>query len=160
MNLYITEKNEQRKWDAQHLKKVDRVPVCFSDQLDFLHGWLGFDCQRYHFDPQVTLDAQIAFNKRFDGTGIIGPNWGVAIEPSAFGSKVIFPKDNPPWALEVCKDLDDLEDFVNNLEDPNPVSSGYIPAFLESYFYMQRVTDGQIGKAPGCSRPSIRRRCS
>lgn len=144
MNLHIDEKNRDNMIKAQHLEAVDKVPVELSDQLDFLHGWRDIDCRDYHFNAEIVLDAQIAFNKRFRGTGIIGPNFGTALEASAFGAEVIFKDDNPPWVMEALHNFDDLEAYVENLIEPDPKFSGYLPLFYQTYFYMNKLTDGQI----------------
>ncbi|MGA2766295.1 MAG: uroporphyrinogen decarboxylase family protein [Spirochaetia bacterium] len=149
MNLYQNEKNNSNIWKAQHLQPVDRVPVHFSDQLDFLGGWLGLDKRMYHLDPGVTLDAQVRFNKSFDGTGILGPNYGVALETSAFGARIIFTQENPPWVATACTDYEDLKDYVANLGDPDPLFSGYLPLLYQSYFSMRKATGGAIAPSLG-----------
>lgn len=149
MNLHRNEKNDQDIWKAQHLERVDRVPVHFSDQLDFLGGWLDLDRQMYHLDSDVTLGAQVRFNQMFDGTGILGPNFGVALETSAFGARIIFAKENPPWVVSACKDYEDLEDYVTNLPDPDPLFSGHLPLFYQSYFSMRKATGGAIAPPLG-----------
>jgi len=149
MNLYKNEKNDRNIWKAQHREAVDTVPVHFSDQLDFLGGWLNLDRQLYHLNPEVTLDAQARFNKCFDGAGIVGPNYGVALETSAFGARIIFTKENPPWVATACPDYEDLPDYVANLWDPDPLFSGYLPLFYQSYFSMCKAADGAISPPLG-----------
>lgn len=123
MRLYLDEKNSADIKKAYKLQKVDKVPVYFSDQLDFLHGFLGMDCDLYHINAEIMLNSQIEFNKRFRGTGILGPNFGVAIEPSAFGAQVLINKQNPPWVMEMCHDFEELDDYVQNLKDPEKQAS-------------------------------------
>lgn len=149
MNLYQNERNKKNIAKAQHLEKVDHVPVHLSDQLDFLGGWLDIDRQMYHLDAEIMLNAQSEFNKRFNGTGILGPNFGVALEPSAFGAEVRFTKENPPWVVEACKDFDDMEEYVDGLKDPDPLFSGYLPLFYQNYFYMRKMTEGAVGAPLG-----------
>lgn len=149
MKLYKNEKNDRNIWKAQHFEAVDSVPVHFSDQLDFLGGWLNLDRQMYHLDPGVTLEAQVRFNQCFDGTGILGPNYGVALEASAFGAEIIFTKENPPWVATACGDYEDLPDYVAHLRDPDPLFSGYLPLLYQSYFSMRKATDGAIAPPLG-----------
>jgi len=147
MNLYLNEKNSTNIKKAYKLQKVDKVPVYFSDQLDFLHGFLGIECDLYHINAEIMLNSQAEFNKRFKGTGILGPNFGVMIEPSAFGAGVVINKQNPPWVLEMCRDFDELDQFVESLEDPDPRYSGQLPLFYQTYFYMKHMA-GDALEAP------------
>jgi len=149
MNLYKNEKNDRAISKVQHLQAVERVPVHFSDQLDFLGGWLNLDRQLYHLDPDVTLDAQVRFNQSFEGTGILGPNYGVALEPSAFGAEIIFTPENPPWVTTACSNFEDLQDYTAGLKDPDPMFSGCLPLLYQSYFSMRKTTDGAIAPPLG-----------
>ena len=149
MNLYINERNNAQKLKAYRRLPADSVAVDFSDQLNFLNGWLNTPCDAYHYDAKMVLEAQVAFNKRFDGTGIVGPNFGVALEPSAFGAKVLYTKDNPPWVIEMCKEYDDLETFIKNLKIPHPVLDGQLPLFYQTFHYMQHLANGVLAAPIG-----------
>lgn len=138
MKVFVNEMNQERIAVAKRLGRPNGVPVHLSDQLNFLSGWLKLDCREYHLNPEVMLEAQLAFNRRFAGTGILGPNFGVAIEPSAFGAKVIFPPNDAPWVQPMINDIDALPRFVEDLPLPDPRFSGYIPLLLSTYFYMRR----------------------
>ena len=144
MELYIDKANKQNIQKAYRLETPDKVPVTFSDQLDFLSGWLSLDCDIYHLNAEVTLDAQVKFNKRFRGTGIIGPNFGVAIEPSAFGAGVLFTKTNPPWIIQPCLDYDDLEAYAAGMKVPSPLVDGLLPLFYQTTFFMRKLTGDDI----------------
>ena len=150
MDLFINEKNEQRKRDAYLGIRPDRVPVDFSDQLDFLNGWKDLDCQKFHLDGAEMLKYQIDFNKRFGGGGILGPNFGVALEASAFKADILFTKENPPWVIEPCKNYDDLDDYVDQLEDPHPLFSGHLPLFYQTFNYMNSLAGGTLSAPLGC----------
>lgn len=149
MNLFRNEKNDANIGKAQHLEAVDAVPVHFSDQLDFLGGWLGLDRQLYHLDAGVTLDAQVQFNRTFNGTGILGPNYGVALEASAFGARIIFTKENPPWVVTACDCYDDVKEYVTSLKDPDPLFSGYLPLLYQTFSCMRKATDDGIAPPLG-----------
>jgi uroporphyrinogen decarboxylase len=103
----------------------------------------------YHIDSDVVLDAQVRFNQSFNGTGILGPNFGVSLETSAFGAQIIFAKENPPWVVTACKDYEDLESYVANLKDPDPLFSGYLPLFYQSYFSMRKAAEDAIAPPLG-----------
>lgn len=149
MNVYSNEKNSCNILKAQRLEKIECVPIHFSDQLDFLGGWLGIDRQLYHLNAEIMLNAQIKFNERFSGTGILGPNFGVALEASSFGAEIRFTKENPPWVIEVCKNYDDLADYVNHLKEPNPLFHGLLPLFYQNYFYFQKITNNKVAPPMG-----------
>jgi uroporphyrinogen decarboxylase len=144
MNLYLKQKNSTNLAKALRREKVECVPVLLSDQLNFLGGWLNLDGEAYHLDAKIMLDAQIEFNKRFQGTGILGPNFGVCLEPSAFGAKIKFSKIDPPWVIKMCEEFDDLKEYVNQLKEPNPMFDGYLPLFYQTYFHMNNLADDQL----------------
>jgi uroporphyrinogen decarboxylase len=149
VDLFINEKNKINIYKAMKGEKVDSAPVYFSDQLDFLSGWLNLECDRYHFDAEIMLLAQNSFNKRFGGCGILGPNFGVSLEASAFGAEIKLTKKTPPWVKHLCSDFDRMIDFIDNLKEPDPLSAGYLPLFYQTYFYMQKLSGHKLGAPLG-----------
>lgn len=158
MNKLINEENEKRISIAKRLGKPDKVPLILWDQADFLTGWLGID-NREFLNPEVMLEAQIKFRRRFKGIGIIGPNYGVAIAPSALGAKVIFPKYPPPEVKPIINDLGELEDYLVHFKEPDPLFSGYIPLLCATYFYMRekvgKILSGSVVSDPFAAPISI-----
>ena len=149
MNLYINETNKSLKLKAYKRMPTESTAVDFSNQLNFMNGWRDIPCDVYHFDAKVMLSGQAEFNKRFDGTGILGPNFGVALEPSAFGAKILYSDKNPPWVIEMCRDYDAIEDFVTGLKVPHPMLDGQLPLFYQTFNYMQHLADGALGAPSG-----------
>jgi uroporphyrinogen decarboxylase len=147
--------NERRIEVAWRHGLTDRVPVDFgmADQCDFLGGWLGFDRRQYHLNPAVMLDAQLAFRKRFRGLGIIGPNYGAVVEPSLFGLKIIFPRDNPPWSVPAMKDPDDLGEYLRAWEAPDPAFAGILPLVYQTFYYMRDKVGDAVGAPLGVLGP-------
>jgi uroporphyrinogen decarboxylase len=149
MELFLNQQNSDLIKRAMRLEKVDKVPFYFSDQLDFLGGWLNLDRELYHFNAEIKLKAQTEFNKRFKGGGILGPNFGVSLEPSAFGAHISFKNNTPPWVTHLIKNVDDIPEFARDLEIPNPLTDGLLPLFYQTYFYMQSLTNNQLGAPLG-----------
>jgi uroporphyrinogen-III decarboxylase len=149
MEFFINERNAQNIKKAYKLQKVDKIPVYFSDQLDFLHGFQNIDCDLYHINAEIMLNAQRAFNQRFRGTGILGPNFGVMMEASAFGAQILISKQNPPWVLEMCHDFDELTEFEASLAEPDPRYSGNLPLFYQTYFFMKHLCGDQLAPPMG-----------
>jgi Uroporphyrinogen-III decarboxylase len=147
-NVPRNEKNEERKKIALKLGKPDAVPVDIVNQCSFLSGWLGFRAYDYFKRPDFMLECQIKFRERFRGLGTLGPDYGVAVEPSCFGAEIIWPLNAPPWAMPLIDDVDAIPDFADTLKIPDPIISGYSPLVTSTYYYMK----GEVGDlvSPPC----------
>jgi len=141
------EKNDERLAIAFRMGKPDAVPIELVNLCSFLCGWLNFKAYDYFNRPDFMLECQLKFKERFRGLGFIGPDYGVAIEPSSFGAKIVWPQNEPPWAIQMIDNVDDLPDFVKSLEEPDPLMAGYTPLLFSTYFYMKEVV-GEV--APPC----------
>lgn len=149
-NVKRNEKNEERIATAFKMGQPDAVPVELVDLCSFLSGWLGFNAYDYFKRPDFMLECQLKFRERFRGLGIIGPDYGVAVEPSCFGAKTVWPKNEPPWVVPMVGDVDDIPDFAGSLTIPDPLMSGYSPLIVSTYFYM-RDEVGELVSPPRSS---------
>lgn len=156
MKLEINEKNNERIRIAEMLGQPDKVPVDFGlgSQFNFLSGWLNLDGRKYFCDPEYMLDAQIKFIKRFNVNGVLGPNMGLAVEPSAFGARIFISKDQGPWAEPKINTIDELKNYLDNYKEPDPYTAGNYPLFYSIYFYMrERLGDEMLPKPMGMLGP-------
>ena len=155
INVPNNPENERRIEIAYRLGRPDKVPVDFgmADQCNFLSGWLGMNCRDYHLDPEIMLGAQIAFRQRFNGLGIIGPNYGAVVEPSIFGARIMFTKENPPWAIPAIDNVDMLCEYLDSLVAPDPVFAGLLPLVYQCYFYMREKVGEQVSPPLGVIGP-------
>ncbi len=149
MKIRINEKNRERISIAQRLGQPDRVPIDLSmgDQFNYFHGWLKLDGRRYFLDPAYMMDAQVKFINRFNVEGALGPKFGVAIEPSFFGAKVIVPKDTSPWVEANLDTVNKLELFLRLYKEPDPYTAGHFPVLSQCYFFYKQQL-GSLVKPP------------
>jgi uroporphyrinogen decarboxylase len=147
--------NDRRVHTAYRLGQPDRVPVDFAmaNQCNFLSGWLNLDCRDFHLNPSVMLDAQIAFRRRFRGLGLIGPNYGAVVEPSIFGARIVFPRENPPWSLPVMKGPEELGGYLKSWVEPDPAFAGILPLVYQSYYFMREKVGDAVGAPLGVLGP-------
>jgi uroporphyrinogen decarboxylase len=93
----------------------DAVPVDIVNLCSFLSGWLGIKAYDYFKRPDFMLDCQLKFRERFRGYGVLGPDYGVAVEPSCFGAKVIWPQNKPPWVMPLIDKVEEIPEFAKDL---------------------------------------------
>ncbi len=89
----------------------------------------------YYQNPEIKHETQLFPLKRFPEALVfpgIYPDYGVALEASAFGSPVRFFEDNPPQALPFLRDLREAAD----LRPIDPQRDGLMPQALKEYSYM------------------------
>ena len=63
--------------------------------------------------------------------------FGPIVEASAFGSKIVWPENGPPWAPPFMKDITEID----HLKIPNPKTDGLMPKVLEEYRYFWKHLD-------------------
>ena len=155
MNVRINEKNRERILIAQKLGRPDQVPVDFSlsDQFNYLHGWLNLDGRRFYLDPGYMLDAQVAFIHRFSIEGVLGPKFGMAMEPSYFGAPIIVTKDTSPWARPFLDTIEKLERFLLDYREPDPHTAGNFPLLAHSYRFFKEKLGALINPPMGFLGP-------
>jgi uroporphyrinogen decarboxylase len=120
---------------------VDRIPVALIVDSPWMPGHYGFGHLDYYLQPDTWFEA----NRRLieDLPDIIFfPSWwieyGMAIEPSALGSRILFHPDQPPSQLPMLFRLADLD----NLPPVNPQTDGFMALALHRYrTEKQRVFD-------------------
>jgi uroporphyrinogen decarboxylase len=95
----------------------------------------------YYLDPELWFRANLRIAREFPEI-ILFPSWwveyGMAIEPSAFGNRIHFWKDQPPAQTPMLKRLED----VDGLPVVNPLTDGLMPLALHLYrMQRQRIFD-------------------
>jgi hypothetical protein len=158
LKIKINEKNRERIAIAEKLGKPDQVPIDLSlgSQFNYLHGWLNLDGRRFFLDPSYMLEAEIEFINKFQIEGVLGPCFGLAIEPSYWGekaAKIIIKKDTSPWSISNLNSLEKLEDFLINYKEPDPYSAGNFPVLSNCYFYMKNILGDYIDAPMGYIGP-------
>lgn len=99
----------------------------------WLPGAFGIGHLDYYFSPQTWLDTNIQIYRQFPEIVFIPGFWveyGMAIEPSAFGAKVRWWKDNTP-SIEPM--LGENWVTTQGLKIPNPTTDGLMAVTLHMY---------------------------
>lgn len=100
-------------------------------------GYLGMDHMDYYLDPEAWFQANLQVAQQFPDA-ILLPAWwveyGMAIEPSAFGTRLHFHHDQPPGQSAVLFRAEDIERFTAI----NPLTDGFMPLALARYRMQKR----------------------
>jgi uroporphyrinogen-III decarboxylase len=122
----------------QSFKKAARqapdatTPVALIVDSPWIPGYTGIGHLDYFLDPEAWFQANLKVARDFPGV-ILLPSWwveyGMAIEPSAMGSRVHFYPDRTPDQSPMLKSLADVE----NIPAVNPLADGLMPFALHLY---------------------------
>lgn len=120
------------------MEEPDEVPVSLLTSARFFSRLYGIKVFQFFHDPRVMLDATLHTMKRFPEIVFFPGLWadyGIVVEPSAFGSRVFWPENYAPYVRgELLKNPED----IMGLEPPDPKTDGLMPFVLESIQYIQK----------------------
>jgi len=126
-----TEQWEQFKAAAK-FRKPAGVPLALIIDSPWLPGYLGIKHIDYYFDYSTWFESNLRIEREFPGVTVF-PSWwvefGMAIEPSAIGSKVRFAADQTPSEVPMLFHLEDVDQLV----EVDPETDGLMPAALRQY---------------------------
>ncbi len=109
--------------------RTSGLPVGFIIDSPWLPNWYGISILDYFSNDELWLKANLKAINTFPDVMFLPGFWseyGMCTEPSAFGSKCIFWKNEFPFAEKVIHRTDD----IGNLKLPNPESDGLLPFTL------------------------------
>jgi uroporphyrinogen decarboxylase len=109
--------------------RQSRVPVGFIVDCPWLPNWFGIDILDYFTSEDVWFEANREAIETFPEVTFLPGFWsefGMCTEPSAFGAKCVFPRNEFPFAEKVIRDIAAIED----LAEPNPATDGLLPFML------------------------------
>ena len=117
-------------------KPPSKVPVALWYTRS-VFGLLGGarNLQDYYTNSEIKLTTQLYPLDRFPEALIfpgIYPDYGVALEASAFGCPIKFFDNSPPQPFPLLKDIKD----VGKLKKVNPSQDGLMPQALKEFAYM------------------------
>jgi len=107
-------------------KIFDPVPVGFIVDSPWLPNWAGMSILDYFCNEQLWLEANIKVVQDFPDVIFFPGFWsefGMCTEPSAFGAKCIWPKNEFP---HVAKSITDIQ-LIDTITCPNPQTDGLCP---------------------------------
>ena len=105
------------------------MPIGFIIDCPWLPNWYGVNIIDYFSNDEVWLKANLKALQDFPDVMFLPGFWsefGMCTEPSAFGSRCIFPANEFPHAHRVIQSADDID----NLPQPNPKTDGLLPFVL------------------------------
>jgi uroporphyrinogen decarboxylase len=106
-----------------------RVPAGFIVDSPWLPNWYGISLLDYFTNDDCWLKANLAAIETFPEVMFLPGFWseyGMCTEPSAFGAKCIFWKNEFPFAEKIIKQPEDID----GLTIPNPETDGLLPFML------------------------------
>ncbi len=106
-----------------------RPPVAFIIDSPWLPNWCGIDILDYFTNEELWFQANRKAIETFPEVTFLPGFWsefGMCTEPSAFGSKCVFPRNELPFAEKTICDVAAIDD----LSEPNPATDGLLPFML------------------------------
>lgn len=110
-------------------KVIKPLPVGFIIDCPWLPNWYGINILDYFTSDELWLKANFKAIDTFPDVMFLPGFWseyGMCTEPSAFGAKCIFWKNEFPFAEKTIHSSDD----IMNLRMPNPETDGLLPFML------------------------------
>jgi uroporphyrinogen decarboxylase len=107
----------------------DPLPVGFIIDSPWLPNWYGTTILDYFSNDDIWLSANLKAIKEFPDVLFLPGFWseyGMCTEPSAFGARCTFPRNEFPHAHKVIPS----EEAVDSLPSPDPRTDGLLPLVL------------------------------
>ncbi len=107
----------------------DKPVPGFIIDCPWLPNWYGISILDYFTSDELWLKANLKAVETFQNISFLPGFWseyGMCTEPSAFGAKCIFWKDEFPFAEKVIHSTKDIDSLVV----PNPETDGMLPFML------------------------------
>jgi uroporphyrinogen decarboxylase len=109
--------------------KSSRPPIGFIIDCPWLPNWFGIDILDYFTNEELWFQANRKAIETFSEVIFLPGFWsefGMCTEPSAFGSKCLFHRNEFPFAEKLIRDVAQIDD----LAEPNPATDGLLPFML------------------------------
>jgi len=135
----MTERQWQILLDCAHFKETDEVPIAMIVDSPWIPGFLGISHLEFYAIPDIWISAYFEIKRRFPQVIFIPDFWveyGMAQEPSGFGTKIVFNKNSTPNIEPIITSADDLGEFLTGVKQPDPKTDGLMPLVLELYRYL------------------------
>ena len=105
------------------------LPVAFIVDCPWLPNWHGVEIVDYLSSENVWFEANRRAIETFPDIWFLPGFWsefGMCTEPSAFGTRCQFPRNEFPFAEKIINDIAQ----VDSLAVPNPATDGLLPFML------------------------------
>jgi uroporphyrinogen decarboxylase len=127
-------------------EKKDTLPIGFIIDSPWLPKWYGINILDYFSNDELWLKANLKAIETFPDVTFLPGFWseyGMCTEPSAFGAKCIFWKNEFPFAEKIINNPED----INKVKLPKPETDGLLPFMLNRLLRAQsaiEITGHQI----------------
>jgi uroporphyrinogen decarboxylase len=104
-------------------------PIAFIIDSPWLPNWFGIDILDYFTNEALWFEANRKAIETFPEVTFLPGFWsefGMCTEPSAFGAKCVFPRNEFPFAEKMIRNVAEID----NLAEPNPATNGLLPFML------------------------------
>ena len=121
-------------------EKKDPLPIGFIIDCPWLPKWYGISLLDYFSNDELWLKANLKAIETFPDVTFIPGFWseyGMCTEPSAFGAKCIFWKNEFPFAEKTINSPDD----IHKIKLPNPETDGLLPFMLNRLLRAQSTIE-------------------
>jgi len=108
---------------------LEPSPVGFIIDCPWLPGWCGMDIADYLSSETIWFEANRRAIETFPDVWFLPGFWsefGMCTEPSAFGCRCIFPRNEFPFAEKIITDVAQIA----GLKAPDPRTDGLLPFML------------------------------
>ena len=105
------------------------LPIGFIIDCPWLPAWYGINILDYFTNDELWLKANLKALETFPEVIFLPGFWseyGMCTEPSAFGAKCVFWKNEFPFAEKIINSSEDIQ----KLKAPNPETDGLLPFML------------------------------
>jgi uroporphyrinogen-III decarboxylase len=105
------------------------TPCGFIIDSPWLPGWHGVEIAEYYSSETIWFDANRRVVETFPETWFLPGFWsefGMCTEPSAFGARCIFPRNEFPFAEKTIGSVEQIPD----MKVPDPGTDGLLPFML------------------------------
>jgi uroporphyrinogen decarboxylase len=119
-----------------HGKVLDPLPVGFIIDSPWLPNWYGIQILDYFTSDRLWMEANLEAIGQFPEVLFLPGFWseyGMCGEPSAFGARSAFPRNEFPHAFPSISDPGE----IHSLEVPDPVKGGLGPLMLNRLLLCQ-----------------------
>ena len=137
----MTDKHWNNIIDIINGRIISPSPVGFIIDSPWLPNWYGISILDYYSNDDLWFKANKKAIETFPDIIFFPGFWseaGMCSEPSAFGARCSFPKNEFPHAHKMIFDISD----INKLSQPNPETDGLAPFLLNRLkLYKEKIED-------------------
>jgi uroporphyrinogen-III decarboxylase len=125
----LTDRQWQQLLETIGGRASPQPPIAFIIDSPWLPNWFGIDILDYFSNEQLWFDANRKAIETFPEATFLPGFWsefGMCTEPSAFGAKCVFHRNEFPFADKTIRDVAQIDD----LAEPDPATDGLLPFML------------------------------